>query len=49
MLELGLATVPIGGCSLSRASVNKPNQQVVAGMFEQIENIALRAFVGGVA
>ena len=47
-LEHGVTTVLMGNCSLSLAPVKKEDRRALAGMFKQIEDIALATFDAGV-
>ena len=47
-LEHGVTTVLMGNCSLSLAPVKKADRRALAGMFKQIEDIALATFDAGV-
>lgn len=47
-LEHGVTTVLMGNCSLSLAPVKAQDRRALAGMFKQIEDIALATFDAGV-
>lgn len=47
-LEHGVTTVLMGNCSLSLAPVKPQDRRALAGMFKQIEDIALATFDAGV-